>query len=221
MTDQIPSSPPRIITDPDQARFLADIKLLAFLLPFLGRVSSVSQAAAELDIKVNTMLYRVQQMQDLGLLTLDHLEPRDGRAIRHYRAVADVLFVPFTATLFETLQAQTQQGERTLHQGFVNAMLTSRHQQMLEADWGTLISRNEAGIVNVDRAYLDSGAVDSGGVRLPRNDLPFSMWSQLALSPEQAQTLSQRLRALFEEYTQRAPDENGETYLLHLGFSKE
>jgi hypothetical protein len=218
-----PNSPnsrpaPYVVTDPEQAAFLGDAELRVFLLPFLGRAASVSQVAAALGIKTNAMLYRVQQMEACGLLKLDHLEPRGGRAIRHYRAVADELFLPFTATSFESLETQIEHVELVQHQRFVRALISSRQQQMLEDGWGTLHSRDQQGHINVSRACLDSG-----GVRLPADGLPMSVWSDFPLPVETALELTQRLQALLNEYihVDRGEQEDAPRYRLHIGFTRE
>ena len=230
MTGQNSSSSSHIIIDPEQARFLTDAQLRLFLLPFLGRVRSVSQVAAELGIKINAMLYRVQQMLACGLLEPDHLEPRGGRPIQYYRAVADVLFVPFTATMFETLEAQIKHGDQAQHQRFVRAFAASRQQQMLEGGWGTLLSRDATGNVNVTRARLDSQDESAGmksvgmrsaGMSVPADGVPLSVWSQIPLRPETARELAGRLQALLDEYLYQPAPEGEVTYLLHVGFTKE
>jgi hypothetical protein len=221
MTGRNSSSLPYVISDPEQATLLTDDELRVFLLPFLGRVRSVSQAAMELDVKVNAMLYRVQKMLACGLLELDHLEARGGRPIQHYRAVADVLFVPFTATMFETLEAQIKYGERIQHQHFVEALAASRQQQMLEVGWGTLLSRNASGGITVTRARLNSNDPNASGVSVPDDGLPMSVWSQIPLRPETARELAGRLQALLNEYIYQPAPEGETTYRLHVGFTKD
>jgi hypothetical protein len=220
------SGPVHVISDPDQATLLTDAQLRVFLLPFLGRVKSVSQVAAELGIKVNAMLYRVQQMLACGLLEPDHLEARGGRPIQYYRAVADVLFVPFTATVFETLEAQIKHGDQAQHQRFVRALAASRQQQMLEDGWGTLLSRDAGGNINVIRARLNVSDPNSSDVNLnalsvPDDGLPMSVWSQIPLRPETARELAGRLQALLNEYLYQLAPEGEATHLLHVGFTRE
>jgi hypothetical protein len=215
------SRPVHVITNPDQATFLTDAQMRGYLLPFLGRVKSVSQVAAELGIKVNAMLYRVQQMLACGLLEPDHLEARGGRPIQHYRAVADVLFVPFTATMFETFEAQIKHGEQGQHQRFVQAFAVSRQQQMLEDGWGTLLSRDATGNINIGRARLNAGHPNLSDLSLPDDGLPMSVWSQIPLRPETARELAGRLQALLDEYIYQPAPEGEATYLLHVGFTKE
>jgi hypothetical protein len=214
MTAQNSSSLPKVITDPEQVAFLTDPRLRPFVTSFLGRSASVSQVAAELNVKINAMLYRAQQLQACGLLKVDHLESRTGRAVRHYRCVADAFFVPFSATAFETLEAQVRQSEALLHHGFAQALGTQRQQQGLEEGWGTLLSRDAVGNVNVESVHL--GLNSTGGAS---DLLPLSMWSNLYLRPDTALVFAERLRALFTEYTEQPSEEDGTLYLLHVGLT--
>jgi hypothetical protein len=215
MTAPNSSSSPQVITDPEQVAFLTDPRLRPFVTAFLGRSASVSQVAAELNVKVNAMLYRAQQLRACGLLKIDHLESRAGRAVRHYRCVADRFFVPFSATPFETLEAQVRQSEALLHHGFAQALGAQRQQQRLEEGWGTLLSRDAVGNVNVESLHLGVNST-----QVASNPLPLSVWSSLYLRPDTAQVFAERLRALFAEYTEQPNEEDGVLYLLHVGLTK-
>ncbi|CAN5820490.1 hypothetical protein BH24DEI2_BH24DEI2_14810 [soil metagenome] len=50
------------------------------------------------------MLYRLEQFIRLGLVEVGRLEPRRGRAVRYYRAVADGSYIPFGATEHPTTE---------------------------------------------------------------------------------------------------------------------
>ena len=215
MTAGNSSSPPQVVTDPEQVAFLTDPRLRAFATPFLARSASVSQVAAELNVKVNAMLYRVQQLQACGLLRVDRLESRAGRAVRHYRCVADALFVPFSATPFETPEAQVRQSEALLHHAFAQALGAERQRQRLEGNWGTLLSRDAVGNVNVESVDLAARSA-----RAPSDPLPLSVWSSLRLRPDTATVFAERLRALLAEYTEQPSEEDGALYLLHVGLTK-
>jgi REP element-mobilizing transposase RayT len=203
------SSRPRVITDPQQALFLTDAHLRQFITPFLGQSASVSQAANALRIKTNAMLYRVQQMLDLGLLEAAHLEKRPGRAIQHYKSVADSFFVPFTATPFENFETQIQHNEHLLHQEFARAYAANRWKS---DNFGTLLSRIEPDHVNIALTQLEPE-------QQPQGFLPYSIWSTLSLKPEVAIELRQRVHDLLREYRNQPGDDDGDSYLLHFGFT--
>jgi hypothetical protein len=93
------------IKDPEQARLLSDPENFRYFEPFLARDCTVSRAAKELNIKVDTMLYRVKTFLNAKLLKVVRLEPRRGRSIKHYRSSADAYYVPFEVTPFEDVEA--------------------------------------------------------------------------------------------------------------------
>lgn len=92
-----------------QAELLSDPVAVKFLEPFLGRERSASQAAAELGVAIDTLLYRINKFLDAGLLEIDRLEPRAGRPIKIYRTIADGFYVPFALTGFAEHQEQVRE----------------------------------------------------------------------------------------------------------------
>lgn len=69
-----------------------------FFYPFLGHEKTVTEAARELDCKLNAMHYRVKTFLDAGLLKVVRQEKRAGQPVKVYRSVADAFFVPFDLT---------------------------------------------------------------------------------------------------------------------------
>ena len=51
------------VSDPEQARLLTDPLSLRFFEPFLAREKSASQAAAELGVRLDTLLYRLRVLE--------------------------------------------------------------------------------------------------------------------------------------------------------------
>lgn len=86
------------VTDPAAVRYLTDIEHLRYLEPFIGVARTVTDVAAQLEVKANSLLYRVNRMVELGLLEVESYRERKGRAVKHYRSTADTFFVPYTAT---------------------------------------------------------------------------------------------------------------------------
>ena len=103
---------------PDQARLLSDDAATRFLEPFLGRERSASQAARELGVPIDTLLYRVKRFLEAGLLEIVREEPRAGRPIKIYRTVADGFYVPFELTAYaeheEQMREQLRSGEEVI-----------------------------------------------------------------------------------------------------------
>ncbi len=92
-----------------QAELFSDPVAVKFLEPFLGRERSASQAAAELGVAIDTLLYRVNKFLDAGLLEIVRLEPRAGRPIKIYRTIADGFYVPFALTGFAEHEEQMRE----------------------------------------------------------------------------------------------------------------
>ena len=102
----------------EQARLLTDDAATRFLEPFLGRERSASQAARELGVPIDTLLYRVSRFLEAGLLEIVREEPRAGRPIKIYRTVADGFYVPFELTSYaeheEQMREQLRSGEEVI-----------------------------------------------------------------------------------------------------------
>ncbi|WP_288402666.1 helix-turn-helix domain-containing protein [uncultured Deinococcus sp.] len=85
----------RLCLDPDYARVLSALML---------RPWPAGALAAHLGLALNAAHHRVRRLLRAGLVVEDHLEPRRGRSIRHYRAVADALLIPYTLTPLGSLE---------------------------------------------------------------------------------------------------------------------
>jgi len=68
-----------------------------YLAPFLHQDHSVSEAADLLHAPLAKVHYWVRSLHDAGLLSVVREEPRKGRAIKRYRAVASEFVVPAEA----------------------------------------------------------------------------------------------------------------------------
>lgn len=84
----------------EQAALLSDPVAVRFLEPFLGRECSASEVAEELDVAIDTLLYRINKFLDAGLLEIVRMQPRAGRPIKIYSTVAAGFYVPFELTAF-------------------------------------------------------------------------------------------------------------------------
>ena len=112
----------RTITDPKAAEVLTNPQSLRYLKPFLLRERSASEAAEVAKVNLDTMLYRVKVMLEMGLLTQTSLEARRGRSIKRYKTVADHFAIPFEATKAETIVALMLEHSQTDHQDLMRGM---------------------------------------------------------------------------------------------------
>ena len=95
------------------------------LSPFVGAARTASSVARELEMPLNTLLYGLKGLLEVGLIEVTHEERRAGRAVKHYRAVAEAFFLPYAVTPAETpevLLAQEHASRQTrLIRGLVGA----------------------------------------------------------------------------------------------------
>ncbi|ADV65723.1 hypothetical protein Deima_0059 [Deinococcus maricopensis DSM 21211] len=86
------------VTDPGAVRWLQHARVRGVLGAFQGRANTTARAAAALHLDVRVVHRDVGRLLNAGLLRVEREVPRAGRPVRHYRAVADAFFVPFTVT---------------------------------------------------------------------------------------------------------------------------
>ena len=91
-----PSPRTLTVSDPQAARLLLNPDEVYFFEPFLARERTVGEAAALLGCPPNSLLSRVRRMLACGLLEVAREVPRAGRAVKVYRSVAEVFFVPYS-----------------------------------------------------------------------------------------------------------------------------
>ena len=132
------------IADPAQAVIVGDPLRSRFLQPFLGRETTVTEAATELGCTPNTMLYRVRRMIDAGLLRVVAIRSRAGRSIKVYRSSHDGYFVPTEAMPYDDLAHRVAQQGRGLTEQLFDAytavLFRSGHS-------GRVLARDPAGAI--------------------------------------------------------------------------
>ena len=171
------------------ARALTEGTRWRYLEPFVAREASVGAAAKVLHISPNSLLYHVKKFLDLGLLVVVREEKRTGKPVKYYRTKADTLFVPFSLTSAETVEAFLLPLEREWQEKFLR--YTANAMQGDEADLGVRIWRLPTGeVINkpslapptpfdaslferwpVFIAWSDSLYLDEGDVEALRRDL--------------------------------------------------
>jgi hypothetical protein len=157
---------------------------------------TMARAAERLDAPLQRVFRKVRQMLKLGLIEQTHLETRVGRSIRHYRAVADQFFIPFSDKSFEEILLESN---LNFERRFVTALAT----QWLEyatnnQGWGTTYFQGPNGRL-VTRAPVH--LQPQTPVPEPPNVL--SSFTQWKLNPDDAAALFRDLTALLERYETR------------------
>ncbi|WP_027483293.1 helix-turn-helix transcriptional regulator [Deinococcus pimensis] len=204
------------VTDERAAAFLTDPATRVFVEPFLGRDASVTSAARAVGVTGNTMLYRVRQMRSLGLLRVTREVPRRGRAVRMYRAVADRLFVPYTATSAVNLR-EVMRRERAAHDELLlEALLRVMSGVHDDAAWGMLLYRSGEGVYAYDAVHPEE-PWEARGAQDPAV-LDYSMVVH-ALSREDAKALQRELREVLARYLRGVSAPGGGRYVLRVAMA--
>lgn len=142
----------RTVVDPRAARILADPDWIAWLEPFLGRVSGVAEAARRLGRPLDAMRYRVRRMERAGLLEVVGERRRAGRPIRLYRSVADGFVVPFEATPFVDLEERMKASLRADAERFARSAAAALRASGVES---RRVYRGPDGAIHQEAAATD------------------------------------------------------------------
>lgn len=189
-----------VLLDPAQRRYL---------VPFFSRTLTVSEAAAELGVKGNSLLYQVKRLCRLGLLQIVRAEMRGGRTVKVYRATADRFFVPFAqtdaATLEELFYKTNTPRARCFARNLARAVLETP-----EATMGYLVGRHEGGEVD---AYFSPDGERVLSLLEPSAPAAGRSWVTLSLTHEEAKALQREQWELWGKYlNKRGP----QRYLAHF-----
>jgi len=211
-----------VVSDPTAARLVADPHAARFLEPFMGQERTASPVASELGVKVSSMLYRIQQLLDLGLLRVSRVEPRRGRALKYYRAVADTFFVPFELTDAETLEALGSSSANEMKRS-LEASLGAGHEAAGRAfeGWGVRLMRDREG--RLDRSLAPEGeAADATSFpELALDPRAPALWDQhclLDLTEAEAKALQRELSQLYGRYY-RCGGTDQQPYIVRLAMA--
>ncbi|HKI57294.1 MAG TPA: hypothetical protein VKB31_09105 [Trueperaceae bacterium] len=202
----------RVVREPAAAALLMNPTTLRQLAPFLGRERTVSQAAAEMGQLPNTVLKRVQRFLRVGLLEVAREAPRRGRAVKLYRTVAELFFVPFEATAAESLEAALAERdaywERLLRRNVVRARMEAL------GTWGTRVYRDARGRLQVQTAVTpeaDATTLDAAAPAV------LSSWrDSVMLDFEDAKALQRAMYELLLRYEQKA---GAQRYIVRLALA--
>ena len=211
-----PDAHVRVVTDPEAANLLADPAQLELLEPFFRADVMLGELAKELGVKLNTLLYRVNRLIELGLVEVVREEPRRGKPVKIYRATAKSFFVPFESTtsvsLGGLLAGMTEEGERLFHREAARAL------QTLAPFWGLHIVLNEqkqlaALLTDSKDGYKGNADIFFG----PSAPALFFAAGVLTLDFATAKKMQRELFELFKRYTDaQKPGEQRYAYRLGL-----
>lgn len=202
----------RVITEAQAANVLTNPTALRFLTPFLGRETSITQAAEEVGASPNTTYKRVQRYINLGLLEVAREQARAGRSIKLYRTVADVLFVPFENTPSASLEAALKEREEYWEK-LLRANVVMARAEVL-GTWGTRIYRDSRNRLQVQTALTP----ESNATTLaPDAPAVLSAWRDtLQLDFADAKQLQHELFDLLLKYQRKS---GSQRYIIHVGLA--
>jgi hypothetical protein len=188
-----------VVDDPRAARLLVDVAALFFLGPFVGRELSATAGARELGISLDQMLSRLRRLRALGLVEVVRQQPRAGRAVKIYRAVADEFFVPLAVL---ALERDTMRSETHLHRLFMHSFeMTMVEQLAAHPEPGALVRRDAVdGRVTVLAATGRSTAYDECAPVAPALLYDFGVWR---MSRADAKALQRELYDVVRKYRAR------------------
>ena len=206
----------KTITEPRAVKLLLDARRRHVLNAVMLEARSVKQIAEFLEMDLKHVHDQIRTLERLGLIQVTHSEARQGRPIKHYRALADGFFVPFYAAPTATLEGFVAHTLRPQFEGFTT----------LFAKTGITLIKNpkEAGF----RLYAQDGVVISDltpsaerfdafrdllGPNAPALMLSFIA---LKLSREDAKQLQREMLELLMRYEGRTGPEH---YVAQVGLT--
>lgn len=220
MAETILSRAARRVESPDAARLLTDPESRRYLEPFLGQETPTGEAARRVGATIQVMHYWVGRLLELELVQVTRVEPRRGRAVKYYRAVADAFFVPFEVTPVETLEVlltqhdEWQQGRFT--RGLVEAFLKAVDEPLA---WGFKIRAGGARTLEWGREGSLEACPLLEVMQQAWAPPVFTSWQILTLTHEEAGELQEILRSLWERYEGKPESKGGKAYALRLGLA--
>ena len=191
-------SSPFSIHLPEHIDAFANPLRVRVLMLCAGRERSLSDLQRSVSVPLNKLHYHVSRLLESGLLLVNRAEPRAGRAIRYYQAVAGSFVVP-----------QDRLPE------LPSDKLSSELRRSLAKEQG----RTDEGVL-----LYSAGAEGKVLVKLtPREQSTPSrgieLWRLIKLGPTERTNLTRELNELLERYSALAARAGGESFLVHAAFA--
>lgn len=202
------------VSDPELAAILTDTAELRLLEPFFVSEVMLKDVAAKFDLKLNSLLYKVNKWLDLGLIEVIREEPRKGRALKLYRATSDAFFVPFSLSseigLGDFLFHLAEKRERIFHRELARVL------QPIAPDIGLTIALDSQNKLSVE--IVDAKQRQETGDYPASHTAAFSLTEDLCLDYVTAKALQKDMLMLYQKYQQmQTPD--AQRYMYRLGLA--
>lgn len=159
---------------------------------------SLSQLQRMFGLSLSKLHYHVGRLVESGLLSVSRVEPRGGRAIRYYRAVADTFVVPqelLPAPPRDRFEKELRQSLRAL---------------AIRRDLFLVYTSDAAGRSRVQIRDCSDAATRARAIEL---------WKVARLTPARRLELAQEMQALLARYGLPGDAPEGEPVLIHLAYA--
>jgi hypothetical protein len=189
------------VENPEACELLTDRALLRVLAQFTGRENTMANAAKSLEMTIGALYKILKRFEGLGLVTVTRTEARAGRAIQHYRTVAEAFFVPFRTHPPERISVQNW----ALHQALFRRGLDRlyREERFVEQDWGVLTAIAPNGGVYLE---ITSASGRAWADLIAEGPAVVSGWHAVYLGIEDAKALQRELDDVLARYlSKRGP----------------
>jgi hypothetical protein len=204
------------ITDPKQARALADLNNVKYLLFFVRDELTVSQAARAWKLKLEDAYYRVVSLERLGLINVVRVSKRAGRDTKHYRAVATDFFVPLDIVPEMALDVFLGTVNQYYYEVMYREQARAIHHFLAQysvGHWGVRIALDGDGQADM---HLADRFGHQPSTEDPRMPLIASAWPQFELNFEDAQSFRRELIELMDRYSKKR---GARKYLVHFALT--
>lgn len=201
------SSQPMIVRDHIGVDLLLKVNALRQLRPYLQGEHTLGSAARVADVPASSHAYWVQRFLRAGLIEVTRLQPRAGKSIPHYRAVASEFQVPFDAMPPGTRDEFLLRGRQFAFDQFIAA--SNQVAAAAYRDSGIrIVATAERG---VELSFVEPADVPE--------DRTTEWWGMCTLNDAEATELSRALKALQERFGQDREGPGRTRYHLVLGFA--
>ncbi len=160
---------------------------------------SLSQLEKRFSVPLPKLHYHMKRLFGARLLTVSRTQPRAGRAIRYYRAVADKFLVP-------------------------HSLLSEPPGENWAAELRQLLCAMRTTGMTICPCFVPPRRTAVLRIRLVRSEhagpaRTFERWRLMKLNASQRAALAQELTDLVERYAALEPATGAEMYLLHAAFA--
>jgi hypothetical protein len=203
------------------AQALLHPETFRYFAMFLGQEQSLANAAKILKQPVSSLKYHVIKFIEWGLVTQTRTEPRQGKPIKYYRAVADQFFIPLAQTKQDTLTDWMKFMQIPLLEQYCTDFVQAASQlHPQSANGGTCIR-----VIENNRISIDFSASPPPNVNFQPNSMKplWNSWTTIHLTNTQAEKLHQEITQLWSRVMQEnsQAQQNTRAYTLHLGFTPQ